>query len=369
MTKRVGQGLVALSFVSVLFAIGSAAMPTDAHAGVFSDVLSVFGKAVEASSDDAASSGNVQTMALAAPATNIDPNPSIGGGDITVIDSSAVLAADGPNGTSADIVAPESHQISTYVVREGDTLSGIAQMFNVSVNTIRWSNDISKSGTIVPGQKLTILPISGISYTVKKGDTLASIAKAYGGDVNEIANFNSLDVSAALSAGATIIIPNGELASAPAASSKSSAGSSSSKSNRVVLNNGTVIYEPAHDTDGPSYPGYYAAPLSHYIETQGLHGYNAVDLAAPSGTPIKAAAGGTVIISRAGGWNGGYGTYVVISHGNGTQTLYAHMSKDAVAVGDYVSQGEVIGYVGMTGEATGPHLHFEVRGAQNPFAK
>jgi murein DD-endopeptidase MepM/ murein hydrolase activator NlpD len=133
----------------------------------------------------------------------------------------------------------------------------------------------------------------------------------------------------------------------------------------------TVNNEPAHNV-GPqgssSEISYYISPLSHYIETQGIHGYNAVDLAAPKGTPIVASATGDVVIAREGGWNGGYGSYVVISHGNGSQTLYAHMSKVATYDGAHVEQGEVIGYVGETGLATGPHVHFEIRnGIKNDF--
>jgi murein DD-endopeptidase MepM/ murein hydrolase activator NlpD len=103
--------------------------------------------------------------------------------------------------------------------------------------------------------------------------------------------------------------------------------------------------------------------------TQGLHGYNGIDIGVPTGTAIYAAAGGTVIISRNSGWNGGYGDYIVISHDNGVQTLYGHLSRTVVQTGARVEQGDIIGYSGMTGKATGPHLHFEVRGAKNPFVK
>ncbi len=90
-------------------------------------------------------------------------------------------------------------------------------------------------------------------------------------------------------------------------------------------------------------------------------------MAASAGAPIRAAAAGEVIVSKTGGWNGGYGNYIVIKHANGTQTLYAHNSSNAVSAGASVAQGEVIGYVGNTGRSTGSHLHFEVRGAKNPF--
>ena len=108
-------------------------------------------------------------------------------------------------------------------------------------------------------------------------------------------------------------------------------------------------------------------PIIGGRRTQGLHGYNGVDLGVSYGSPIYAAAPGTVIISRNGGWNGGYGKYIVVSHPNGTQTLYAHNSDNVVFAGANVIRGQVIGFVGSTGKSTGPHLHFEVRGARNPF--
>lgn len=102
--------------------------------------------------------------------------------------------------------------------------------------------------------------------------------------------------------------------------------------------------------------------------SQGPHGPGGrgIDMAAPTGTPIVAAASGTVLLSK-GGYSGGYGEMIVIQHANGTKTLYAHMSKRATTTGAKVSQGETIGYVGSTGRSTGPHLHFEVQGAKNPF--
>jgi murein DD-endopeptidase MepM/ murein hydrolase activator NlpD len=113
--------------------------------------------------------------------------------------------------------------------------------------------------------------------------------------------------------------------------------------------------------------GWLSYPAPGAVKTQGIHGYNAVDLAASVGTPIRAAAAGEVIVSKNSGWNGGYGQYIVIRHSNGAQTLYGHLSANSVGVGAYVSQGEVIGLMGNTGKSTGPHLHFEVRGATNPF--
>ena len=102
-------------------------------------------------------------------------------------------------------------------------------------------------------------------------------------------------------------------------------------------------------------------------KTQGIHGYNGVDLASSCGEPVFASASGSVILARPTGWNSGYGQYTVLSHSNSTQTLYAHLSKIFVSPGQNVSQGAIIGLIGSTGRSTGCHVHFEVRGARNPF--
>lgn len=234
-------------------------------------------------------------------------------------------------------------RISIYVVREGDTLPAIAKMFGVTVNTVRWGNDIS-GNTIKVGQTLVILPISGIQHTVKKGDTLQSIAKLHKGDLEEVLQYNNLSKDAKLVVGDVIIVPDGEVVA--------------------------VVSKPVKNGSGkgtPSFAGYYMKPIIGGVKTQGIHGHNGVDMASYSGANIMAAAGGTVIISRNSGYNGGYGRYVVIKHSNGTQTLYAHLSATTVNTGDYVDQGQVIGKMGNTGKSTGTHLHFEVRGAKNPF--
>ena len=321
-------------------------MPVSARAGLLEDILASINGSVGAR-PHSVSGGNLQTMALLKPAMNITPVPARGGGDVTIVDDSALVPEEGPAGTMADIEKPKNASISLYVVREGDTLSEIAEMFDVSVNTIKWANNISAKGTIRPGQTLTILPVTGVKYSVKRGDTLASIAKKLHGDADEIAQFNGLEEDSALAVGTELIIPDGEIAiavSAPAPRSTSGGG--------AVL----------------SYAGYYMRPISGGTRTQGIHGYNGVDLAAPLGTSIMASAAGEVIVARNSGWNGGYGSYIVIRHDNGTQTLYAHNSSNIVSVGQRVVQGQVVGYVGTTGRSTGPHVHFEIRGGpRNPF--
>lgn len=272
------------------------------------------------------------------------------------------MANTGPEGTIPDASEISSGDpkgsISVYVVKEGDSLSEIAESFGVSTNTILWANDLTIKSTIRPGMSLVILPTSGVKHTVAKGETLASIAKKYSADTQEIATFNGLGADATIQSGSVIIIPGGEV------SSKATTKTTSATKAAV-----TKATASAPKSISATTSGYFINPVPSAVLTQGIHGNNGVDLGAPSGTPIYAAAAGKVIISKAdGGWNGGYGSYVVISHGNGTQTLYAHMSKDVASVGESVSAGDLIGYVGKTGEATGNHLHFEVRNGKNPFA-
>lgn len=317
-------------------------IPLSAQAGIFSFMDNI----LTAEANTASDSGSVQNMALLSSASSAQPagQASV---DTQIVDDNSLTTDSGPLGSAADFASStgaSSDQISVYTVRKGDTLSGIADMFNVSINTIMWANDLKKGSALHEGDQLVILPISGVQYAVKKGDTLASIAKKYGGDKDEIMAFNGLE-SEKLTVGDTIIIPNGESAPVPAGS------------------------KPGTKPSQPSYSGYYVWPVNGGRLTQGLHGHNGVDIGAPSGTAIFAAAGGTVIIARDNdGWNGGYGNYVVVKHSNGTQTLYAHMSSVLANVGQKIGQGETIGRVGSTGESTGNHLHFEVRGATNPFA-
>ena len=294
------------------------------------------------------------TPVLSAP-TNTDVNA--GATLALASDGSALIGYGSPSGNVPDVIAtPSADQISVYVVRPGDTLSQIADMFGVSVNTIIWANDLKSARDVRPGDTLIILPVSGVEHTVVKGDTLKSIAKKYSADPTEIAQYNGLDANAALVLGSSIIIPGGEL----------STPSSYAPAHAVVSHRG--IYEPYLGGSGPARNGFFVNPLPGGTITQGIHGWNAVDIGASRGTPIHAAAAGTVIIARNnGGWNGGYGNYVVVNHGDGIQTLYAHMAHPAVHAGEVVSAGEIIGYVGMTGMTTGPHLHVEFRGVANPF--
>lgn len=309
---------------------------------------------------------NSQTMPLLSPATNINPSPSVGGGSIVLAGGVALVAQEGPSGTAADIEnRPTVSQISAYTVHEGDTLASIADLFGVSVNTVVWANDL-KNNPIRPGQTLIILPITGIQHTILKGESLASLAREYHSNAHDIAQYNDLPDNASLLPGTVVIIPDGEMSLPKVQQKPDPKVARLAQVKKLSVSNKPT--SKLHGADGPLISGYYAWPVASGIITQGLHGFDAVDIGAPKGTNIFAAADGVVLVAKGGGgWNGGYGNYVVIKHANGTQTLYAHATKVLVSPGAQVSQGEVIATVGSTGESTGPHLHFEVRGAQNPF--
>lgn len=279
---------------------------------------------------------------LTAPRTSSEAR----GGAIIEVQDGALMATGGPIGVT-EIAPSGSSEIRVYTVREGDTLSHVAEMFGVTTNTILWANDLPKATQIRPGDTLVILPIVGVQHEVMSGDTIGSIAEIYDGDADEILAYNELTDADTLSVGDVLLIPGGTIQSVQARAAAA----------KPVQISGSTAAASAG----------FIHPVPGAIRTQGLHGNNAVDFAAGHGSAIRASAAGEVIVSKRSGWNGGYGQYIVIRHGNGTQTLYSHLSSNAVGVGAWVAQGEVIGGMGNTGRSTGTHLHFEVRGARNPF--
>lgn len=267
------------------------------------------------------------------------------GGAELLVDNGALVAT-GPIGGS-EFAEKGSGEIRVYTVREGDTLSRVAEMFGVTTNTILWANDLPKATQIQPDDILVILPVAGVQHEIKSGDTIGSIAKKYDGDAEEILRYNEMSNADELVVGDMLIIPGGTVRSVQARAA----------SVKPVKISGST---------GASSAG-FVHPVPGATRTQGVHGNNGVDFAAGHGTTIRSAAAGEVIVSKSSGWNGGYGQYIVVRHNNGAQTLYAHLSVNYVGVGAYVAQGESIGGMGNTGRSTGTHLHFEVRGARNPF--
>lgn len=318
-------------------------IPLSAHAGILSHFFHTEEELPKAQIELV--SQTATDVPLLTALQNPNPMGARGGADVLVEDNA--LISTGPVG--ADVIAEQksySGEIRVYTVREGDSLSQVAEMFGVTTNTIMWANDLNRANEIQPGDSLVILPVAGVRHVVKSGDTLSTIAKKYDAESEEILAFNQMFEADQLEMGTTLIIPGGAI--------------------QAPIRTGARA-QPVSVSGAMAASTGFSHPAPGAIKTQGIHGYNAVDLAAGPGTPIRAAAAGEVIVSKYSGWNGGYGQYIVIRHASGAQTLYAHLSSNAVGVGNYVSQSEVIGGMGNTGRSTGNHLHFEVRGGRNPF--
>lgn len=238
---------------------------------------------------------------------------------------------------------PTRDGLQKYKVQEGDSLSGIAAKFGISLQTVRWANPGTRS-VIQPGEEITVLPVSGVLYPTKEGDSLESIAGLYQIDPETIRDYNP--------GFQKILDEPGELLVLPYA--------------KPV---GSNIFSASQNL--PSLANYFVLPASGWNWGR-LHGTNAVDIANQCDKPIYASADGLVIEeSDEGYWNQGHGNYIILEHPNGTHTRYSHTLENLVGVGDYVSQGDHIALIGSTGNTHGPtgcHLHFEVHGARNPFA-
>lgn len=255
---------------------------------------------------------------------------------------SNVLSAS--TGSSVDTLISNKvrDKILSYTVQDGDTISMVAQKFGVSESTIRWQNNIY-GDNITAGDTLQILPVTGIAHTVQKGDTVFSIAKKYDAEAQAIVDFpfNTFanDETFELAIGQTVIVPDGV--------KPSGVGPAIPRARQITPDAGTVTAS-----------GQFVWPTSGTI-TQYFSWYHpGIDIANP-GIPLDVAAdSGTVIYA---GWDTtGYGNMILIDHGNGFRTRYAHLSQFMVISGQTVKRGDVIGRMGSTGHSTGPHTHFEV---------
>ncbi|KKU55514.1 MAG: Peptidase M23 family protein [Parcubacteria group bacterium GW2011_GWA1_47_11] len=246
----------------------------------------------------------------------------------------------------------KTNKVAEYTVQPGDAISFIASDYGVSVNSILWANKISSPDNIKPGQILKIPPITGVIHTVQKGDTISDISKKYKAETNRILAFNDLKEGGSLIPGQELIVPDGTITPEPKTAARSSKTSVSAKRFAYLPDLGSFFRTPA-------------AGFNWGV----IHGRNGVDVANSCGTPIYAAADGTISATAAVGWNGGFGKYIKVGHPNGTETLYAHLSKIKVSPGQAVEKGQEIGLMGSTGRSTGCHIHFEVHGARNPLVK
>ncbi len=354
--------------------LGFLALPGSADANLLSNLLN---KEVSAK-EEVKTTENLQNISLLtaniSSSAVLNKKESIDESISLNIAGDALLPSVGPLTVSGEEEEDFSsyEEISIYVVRPGDNINDIAKMFNVSVNTILWANDMKKGDKLKTGDTLIILPVDGVKHIVKKGDTIKNIAKTYGVDTRDIYEFNGLDEKSILSIGDEIIIPGAEIKEQPKTTISAKKPNSNTKPSGLTNLNrniqGGVIPNNFRSADNSTpVPGYFIKPVNgpRCRLTQGKHNRYAIDIGCPTGTPIYASAPGRVIFAKV-GWNGAFGNLVIIAHPNGTQTFYAHQSKLAVSIGDQVSQGDIIGYVGNTGRSTGPHIHFEVRGAKNP---
>ncbi|HZL32985.1 MAG TPA: peptidoglycan DD-metalloendopeptidase family protein [Verrucomicrobiae bacterium] len=244
-------------------------------------------------------------------------------------------------------VSDASAKLVTYTVKSGDTLTGIAKHFGISMMTLWWANDLAAKDVLHIGQKLEIPPVDGLVIVVKAGDTLDSISALTGMSADQIVAYNSL-TDRTLVLGQVLIVPDarGKPIAVPAAPRPVAV-------RRTTSSSGTA--RPPTSYSG----GTFAWPVPGGYISQYFHAsHPAIDIAAPEGTRVLAAAAGTVIWA---GWKDNGGGYQVwIAHGSGLFTTYNHMSAVLVSIGQHVGRSQQVGRVGMTGNATGPHCHFEV---------
>ncbi|MFH1946665.1 MAG: M23 family metallopeptidase [Candidatus Magasanikbacteria bacterium] len=272
---------------------------------------------------------------------------SIGTGGMAVNKPTIITGATTP-GTP---VSTGRNEAITYTVQPGDTIGAIAEKHDVSVVTILWANDLSIRSYIRPGDDLKILPVSGLIHKVTKGDTLSKIAKLYDSEIDDIVKYNKLkDDGSDIITGEELMIPGG---------AKPQPISTYTPPTQKYTQLSDVAAPPP-SVAAPAGSGYLWPTSVRYISQYYGWRHTGLDIAGPVGTPLYASKSGKVIMSQC-GYNGGYGCYIIIDHGGGIHTLYAHASQLYVGYGEQVVQGETIATMGSTGISTGPHIHFEVR--------
>jgi len=252
-----------------------------------------------------------------------------------------IIAAGGAAGA---IDKPQD--VTSYTVQGGDTISTIAERFNISTQTVLWANSMSETDYIKPGQTLKIPPVSGIVHEVASGDTVASIAKKYGVSEDAILDYNKLADASLIEKGETLIVPGGKPPEPP-----------KPVVTRSVASN--PIYSGSVPASAPATSVRFMWPTpSHRINQYFRYGHTGLDIDGDFSSPIYASAAG--VVSKVAYLNYGYGYHIIITHADGSQTLYGHASKIFVTQGQRVNQGQTIAMVGTTGRSTGTHLHFEI---------
>jgi murein DD-endopeptidase MepM/ murein hydrolase activator NlpD len=238
----------------------------------------------------------------------------------------------------------ETTSVITYTVQPNDNIWAIAQGFGLNAETVLWANPKVESSPdlLSVGQVLVIPPVDGIYYTVQAGDTVEKLAKTYQTSVDKIVNceMNGLTEPYTLTPGQQIMLPDGR------------------KKPPAFENIYPMTYVGSAPKGAPKGSGRFAWPTRGVLTQKFWSGHPGIDIANRTGTPIYAADDGYVVLAGRDTW--GYGNQVVIDHGNGYKTRYAHLSRIDVKAGQTVKKNQQIGLMGSTGRSTGPHLHFEV---------
>jgi murein DD-endopeptidase MepM/ murein hydrolase activator NlpD len=291
---------------------------------------------------------------------------AIGGGaaGLAEVDGSLLEAADAEpqvdayvdDGTLYKPVAVDTSiqssadMLQHYKVKDGDTLTGIANRFGVAMTTVWWANHFTSKESLKTGQDLIIPPVNGLVVTVETGDTLESLANANKIDTQDIVSLNGLE-DANLIVGQVLVLPGAKGAPIPTATPKPTRKPAEGGGG----GGGGAGVGPAYSGGPWSWPviggGNYVSQSFHY-------GHYGVDVAASYGSTVVSALSGTVVYA---GWaNTGCGYTVIIRHASNIYTMYCHNSKVLVSKGQSVSRRQSIARVGQSGWATGPHVHFAV---------
>lgn len=273
-----------------------------------------------------------------------------------------------------------SNNLIEYTVRSGDTLGGIAARYGISTETLTGANGLRATSMIKEGQVLKVLPVDGVLYTTDTDTSIQDIAKKYNLDPVIIANQNDLADDAQILKGSQLIIPglkNSDVRTmiadttlsptpstsiSPATQKKTSISPAKDDKKKST----SAVKKTAPAVEATEQGSSFVWPAASPVITQKFHsGHPAIDICYTKGdhtTAIVAVKGGKVIKAQ-GGYNGGYGNMVIIDHGDGLRTLYAHMRELYVTPGQEVKAGQAVGWMGKTGRVygrTGLHLHFEV---------
>ncbi len=338
---------------------GRQAAVTDRNSLLYSIIAGE--KLAEGPLDPAAYAGTDTPGIGGARLSALDADPSV---ELITFDDSEVAFANvlGGNAVVAPLnpLAPEpgsekqppSRKAKIYTVQEGDTVASIAARFNVSTNTVLWANGLSGGDVIRVGDHLTILPTTGVLHTVGRGETVLALANKYDAEAGEIIAYNNLGQDAGLGIGQKLIIPDGYI-------------QPRTRAVPAVARRGTAIAEADIPPPAPTRnSGFIWPTTTRHISQYFRWGHTGIDIDSRSYPPVYAVSTGKVEFA---GWLGGYGKLVIVNHGGGLVTYYAHLNKTYVSQGQSVGQGAAVGQMGSTGRSTGPHLHFEVRRNGRPI--